>query len=282
MYHAKRSGRNQFHFFSARQSVVAQRQLHIEKRLVNALEQGQLSLVYQPLVDYGRRAVYGMEALLRWYDPAVGDIDPAAFLPVAEETDLILPIGEWVLLHAMRQNRLWQEAGKPLLPVSINLSPRQFRHRNLVGSLRAILAETGQPARLLELEITEAALAHDVEAARTRIEEIAALGVRLTIDNFGTGAANLVALRRLPISRLKIDRRFVGALPADRDAQAVVAASIGLARGLELDIAAAGVETVAQRDALLALGCQRFQGHLFARPQPGMNEAALFAPTGME
>ena len=282
MYNAKRSGRNQFHFFSARQSAAAQRQMHIEKRLVTALEQGQLSLVYQPLVDYGKRAVYGMEALLRWHDPAVGDIDPAAFLPVAEETDLILPIGEWVLLNAMRQNRLWQEAGKPLLPVSINLSPRQFRHRNLVGSLRAILAETGQPARLLELEITEAALAHDVEAARTRIEEIAALGVRLTIDNFGTGVANLVALRRLPISRLKIDRRFVGALPADRDAQAVVAASIGLARGLELAIAAAGVETVAQRDALLALGCQRFQGHLFARPQPGMNEAALFAPTGME
>jgi diguanylate cyclase (GGDEF)-like protein/PAS domain S-box-containing protein len=276
MYHAKRGGRNQFHFFSARLSVAARRQLHIEQRLLAALEQGQLSLVYQPVVDLGKRAVSGLEALLRWHDPIAGeDIPPAEFIPVAEESELILPIGEWVLLHAMRQNRLWQEAGGPLLPITVNLSSRQFRHKGLIGSLRAILAETGQPARLLELEIPEAALTHDADAARGRLEEFAALGVRLSIDNFGTGHSSLAALRHFPIGRLKIDRSCI-------HDPAIAAAAIGMARGLGLGIVAAGVETVTQRDSLRALGCQHFQGHLFARPQLATNTAMLFAPAGME
>jgi diguanylate cyclase (GGDEF)-like protein/PAS domain S-box-containing protein len=282
MYHAKRNGRNQFHFFSARLSAAARREFHIEHRLVTALEKGQFSLVYQPLVDYGLRTVCGMETLLRWHDPDEGDIPPTEFIPVAEECDLIQPIGEWVLLNAMRQNRLWQEAGRPLLPISVNLSPRQFRHKNLVGSIRAILAETGQPARLLELEITETTLAHDIDAARARLEELAALGVRLSIDDFGTGYSNLIALKRFPVDKLKIDRGFVRDLCTDPEDAAIAAAIVGLARGLGLDILAEGVETTAQRDALLALGCRRFQGYLFAKPQPAANAALLFAPAGME
>jgi diguanylate cyclase (GGDEF)-like protein/PAS domain S-box-containing protein len=282
MYHAKRSGRNQCHFFSARLSVAAQRQFHIEHRLINALEKGQLSLVYQPLIDFGTRAVCGMEALLRWHDPEEGEIAPSEFMPVAEETELILPIGEWALLHALRQNRLWQEVGRPFMPISVNLSPRQFRHKNLVDSIRRILAETGQPARLLELEITEATLAHDVDAARTRLADLAALGVRLAIDDFGIGYSNLIALKRFPVNKLKIDQSFVRDLCTDPEDAAITAAIVGLANGLGLDLLAEGVETTAQRDALLALGCRRFQGYLFARPQPAVNETLLFTPSGME
>jgi diguanylate cyclase (GGDEF)-like protein/PAS domain S-box-containing protein len=281
MYHAKHAGRNQFHFFSARMSAAAQRQFHIEHRLVAALEKGQLSLVFQPQVDLAARAVCGMEALVRWRDPDEGDISPAEFIPIAEETDLIQPIGEWVLLNAMRQNRRWQEAGRPALPIAVNLSPRQFRHKDLVAGVRAILAETGQPAQLLELELTETALAHDTDEACARLEELAAMGVRLSIDDFGTGYSSLVSLKRFPVGKLKIDRSFVRDLCVDRNDAAIVAATIGLARGLELDIIAEGVETECQRDALLALGCQRFQGYLFARPQPAENEAGIFTPEGL-
>ncbi|MCX8018522.1 MAG: EAL domain-containing protein, partial [Rhodocyclaceae bacterium] len=186
-----------------------------------------------------------------------------------------------VLLSALRQNRLWQEAGRPLLPVAVNLSPRQFRHRHLVDSIRAILAETGQPARLLELEITESTLAHDLDAARERLAELAALGVRLAIDDFGTGYSNLMALKRFPVDKLKIDRSFVRDLCDDPEDAAIVAAIVGLARGLGLDLLAEGVETAAQRDALVALGCKRFQGYLFSRPQPPQHAEAIFSPAGV-
>lgn len=282
MYHAKRGGRNQFHFCSARMSAAAQRQFQIEHRLVAALEKGQLSLVFQPQIDHDRCAVSGMEALVRWHDPEEGEIPPAEFIPIAEESDLIQPVGAWVLRQALRQNRLWQEAGRPVFPISVNLSPRQFRHKNLIADIRSILAETGQPARLLELELTETALAHDADEACARLEEIAAMGVRLAIDDFGTGYSSLVALKRFPVGKLKIDRGFVRDLCVDRNDAAIVAATIGLARGLELDLVAEGVETVAQRDALLALGCRHFQGFLFARPQAAEHEAALFAPAGLD
>ena len=281
MYHAKRSGRNQFHFFSARPSVTTQRLSLIEHRLVSALEKGQLALAYQPLIDYGARAVCGMEALLRWHDPEAGDIAPAEFIPIAEVTDLILPIGEWVLLHALRQNRRWQESGRPLMPISVNLSTRQFYHKSLLSSIRALLAETGQPARLLELEITETTLAHDADAARVRLAELASLGVRMAIDNFGLGYSNLLALKRFPVNKLKIDQSFVRDVSTDPEAAAISAAIVGLARGLGIDLLAEGVETLAQRDTLLALGCRRFQGFLFARPQPAAHETLLFSPAGM-
>ncbi len=281
MYHAKRAGRDNFHFFSARMSAEAERQFRLEQRLLVAFEKKQFALAYQPQVEVvpGQPATLcGMEALLRWSDPVEGTISPAEFIPLAEETGLILPIGEWVLRNALRQNRRWQEAGRPALPVAVNLSPRQFRQKGLAETVRAILAETGQPAHLLELEITETALAYDADEARARLEELAAMGVRLAIDDFGTGYSSLGYLKRFPVGGLKIDRSFVADLTRAPEDAAIVAAIVGLARGLDIEVVTEGVETAAQLAVLQALGCRRFQGFLFARPLPADQEEALFAP----
>jgi diguanylate cyclase (GGDEF)-like protein/PAS domain S-box-containing protein len=281
MYHAKRAGRDNFHFFSARMSAEAERQFRLEQRLLVALEKGQFSLAFQPqaeLVPGQAGTLCGMEALVRWHDPVEGEVPPAEFIPLAEETGLILPIGEWVLRNALAQNRRWQEAGRPSLPVAVNLSPRQFRHKGLAATVRAILAETGQPAHLLELEITETALAYDADEARERLEELAAMGVRLAIDDFGTGYSSLGYLKRFPVSRLKIDRSFVADLTRAPEDAAIIAAIVGLARGLDIDLLTEGVETPAQLAALQALGCRHFQGFLFAQPLAPDQEDALFAP----
>jgi diguanylate cyclase (GGDEF)-like protein/PAS domain S-box-containing protein len=278
MYHAKAAGRNNFQFFARKMNEQATHFFKLESRLRHAIESGALLLHYQPLIDWPRRAVCGMEALVRWKDGEGGLIAPADFIPIAEETGLIVPVGEWVLAAALRQNRLWQQHGRPLLPVSVNLSPRQFRQKDLVDSLRRILADTGQPARLLELEITESTLMHDIEETQARLQEIAAMGVRLVIDDFGTGYSSLAYLKRFPVHKLKVDQSFVRDLTHDPEDAAIVTAIIGLARSLALDILAEGVETRPQLDALLALGCEKFQGHLFARAQPPINADEIFRP----
>jgi diguanylate cyclase (GGDEF)-like protein len=278
MYHAKAAGRNNFQFFARKMNEQATHFFKLESRLRHAIESGALLLHYQPLIDWPRRTVCGMEALVRWKDGEGGLIAPADFIPIAEETGLIVPVGEWVLAAALRQNRLWQQHGRPLLPVSVNLSPRQFRQKDLVDSLRRILADTGQPARLLELEITESTLMHDIEETQARLQEIAAMGVRLVIDDFGTGYSSLAYLKRFPVHKLKVDQSFVRDLTHDPEDAAIVTAIIGLARSLALDILAEGVETRPQLDALLALGCEKFQGHLFARAQPPINADEIFRP----
>jgi EAL domain-containing protein (putative c-di-GMP-specific phosphodiesterase class I) len=179
--------------------------------------------------------------------------------------------------RGLRQNRLWQQQGRPLLPISVNLSPRQFREKDLVASLRRILNDTGQPARLLELEITESTLMHDIEETRARMEEIAAMGVRLAIDDFGTGYSSLSYLKRFPVHKLKIDQSFIRDLTVDRDDAAIVNAIVGLAGSLGLDILAEGVENRAQLDALLALGCEQFQGNYFAPPLPPIGADEIFS-----
>jgi EAL domain-containing protein (putative c-di-GMP-specific phosphodiesterase class I) len=226
-----------------------------------------------------------MEALVRWNDPEHGLVSPGEFIPIAEETGLIMPIGEWVLFEAMRQNRAWQQAGRPLLPVSVNLSPRQFRQKDLIDNLRRILADTGQPARLLELEITESTLMHDIAETQAKLQEIAAMGVRLAIDDFGTGYSSLSYLKRFPVHKLKIDQSFVRDLKFDPEDAAIVKAIIGLAGSLGLDTLAEGVETREQLDVLLGLGCERFQGYLFSRPLPPESADGIFRPlldTGAE
>jgi len=250
----------------------------LENKLRQAIEKGELLLHYQPLIDWPRRAVCGMEALVRWNDPEHGMITPHEFIPIAEETGLIVPIGEWVLAQALRQNLAWQQEGRPLLPVSVNLSPRQFGQKDLVETLRRILADTGQPARLLELEITESTLMHDIDETRAKLEEIAAMGVRLAIDDFGTGYSSLSYLKRFPVHKLKIDQSFVRDLTVDPEDAAIVTAIIGLARSLGLDILAEGVETREQLDVLLGLGCEKFQGYLFARPLPSVDAEGIFRP----
>jgi diguanylate cyclase (GGDEF)-like protein/PAS domain S-box-containing protein len=278
MYHAKAAGRNNFQFFARAMHEQAAHFFTLENRLRQAIEKGELVLHYQPLIDWPRRVVCGMEALVRWSDPEHGLVAPGEFIPIAEETGLIVPIGEWVLAEALRQNRAWQQAGRPLLPVSVNLSPRQFGQKDLVDTLRRILADTGQPARLLELEITESTLMHDIDETQAKLQEIAAMGVRLAIDDFGTGYSSLSYLKRFPVQKLKIDQSFVRDLTFDPDDAAIVTAIIGLAKSLGLNLLAEGVEVREQLDVLLGLGCEQFQGYLFSRPLPPTGADGIFRP----
>ncbi|MBI4997571.1 MAG: EAL domain-containing protein [Rhodocyclales bacterium] len=276
MYHAKARGRNNFQFFAPRMNEEATRFFRLEHQLRHALDFGELLLHYQPQLRITETAVCGFEALVRWQHPDAGLTPPAEFIPVAEETGLILPLGEWVLGEALRQNCCWQEAGYPQLPVSVNLSPRQFRQKGLVDTVKRMLADTRQPARLLELEITETSLMHDVDEALDTLRELSSMGVRLAIDDFGIGYSSLSHLKRFPVHRLKIDRSFVSDLGVDWDDAAIVSAIVSLARALNLETLAEGVETSAQVQALLSYGCTRFQGNYFSVPLPASEADLLF------
>jgi predicted signal transduction protein with EAL and GGDEF domain len=276
MYHAKASGRNNFQFFAPRMNEEATRFFRLEHQLRHALDAGELLLHYQPQLRISETAVCGFEALVRWQHPESGLMLPAEFVPVAEETGLILPLGEWVLGEALRQNRRWQEAGYPQLPMSVNLSPRQFRQKGLVDTVRRMLTDTRQPARLLELEITETSLMYDVDDALDTLRELSSMGVRLAIDDFGIGYSSLNYLKRFPVHRLKIDRSFVSDLGADLSDAAIVSAIVSLARALDMETLAEGVETRAQVQALLSYGCTRFQGNYFSVPLPASEADLLF------
>jgi diguanylate cyclase (GGDEF)-like protein/PAS domain S-box-containing protein len=278
MYHAKARGRNTFQFFAPRMNEEATHFFHLEQQLRHALDANELLLHFQPQVDIQLRVTCGMEALVRWLHPDQGMMSPADFIPIAEETGLILPLGEWVLAEALRQNRCWQEAGYPLLPVAVNLSPRQFRQKGLVDSVRRLLAETGQPARLLELEITESSLMQDVDEALEKLRELSAMGVQLVIDDFGTGYSSLNHLKRFPVHKLKIDQSFVRDLGIDWDDGAIVSVIVGLAQALNLEVVAEGVETAVQLDMLRNYGCDVFQGYYFSRPLAADQAPLLFRP----
>jgi len=278
MYHAKAAGRNTFRLFAAEMNERASRFFEMEQRLHQAIKTGQLVLHYQPLVDWKRGAICGMEALVRWNDPARGMIMPDEFIPVAEETGLIVPLGEWVLAEALRQNRSWQQTGRPLVPISVNLSPRQFRQLGLVDNVRRMLLDTGQPASFLELEITESSLMQDVLETTAILDELAALGVRITIDDFGTGYSSLSYLKRFRVHKLKIDQSFVRDVTTDADDAAIVTAVVSLAGSLGLGTIAEGVERRDQLDVLLGLGCNHFQGFLFSRPLPAISTDNIFCP----
>jgi diguanylate cyclase (GGDEF)-like protein/PAS domain S-box-containing protein len=281
MYHAKARGRNNFQFFAQRMNEEATRFFHLEQELRHALDNDELLLHYQPLVNMQEQRVCGLEALVRWMHPKHGMMSPAEFIPVAEETGIILPLGEWVLAEALHQNRRWQEAGFPVIPVSVNLSPRQFRQKGLVGMVRRLLAETGQPARLLELEITESSLMQDVDEATEKLRELSAMGVNLVIDDFGTGYSSLNHLKRFPVHKLKIDQSFVRDLGIDWDDGAIVSVIVGLARALNLETVAEGVETTDQLALLRNYGCHCFQGYYFSRPVAADRTDQLFRPVAL-
>ncbi len=266
---AKRDRGNGYTFFEAAMSTATMERVELENDLRRALERDELRLHYQPLIDLASDRIVGLEALVRWQHPTRGLVPPLSFIPLAEETGLIIPLGRWVLETACRQAREWTAAlpGSQLV-MSVNLSARQFTQPDLVEEVAAILEETGLPSHLLELEITETVLMDQTEAGTRALRALRALGVKLVLDDFGTGYSSLAYLKHLPLDTIKIDRSFVNGLEDDDANLPIVKAVISLAHGLGIGVVAEGIETAAQLARLKSLDCDRGQGFFFARPMP--------------
>ncbi|MDO8250630.1 MAG: EAL domain-containing protein [Rhodoferax sp.] len=268
MHRAKQAGRNAYRFFTPEMQTQSSRTLQLENGLRRALELQQLHLVYQPQVSLHDDRVIGMEALLRWQHPALGTVSPAEFIPIAEDSGLILPIGEWVLRTATRQMRVWLDAGLPVQQMAVNLSAVQFRQESLLDLVKQVLAETGLPPHYLELELTEGVAMNDPLGAMAVMNNLHQLGVRMSIDDFGTGYSSLNYLKRFSVYKLKIDQSFVRDITDDSDDKAIVVAIIALARSLGFQTIAEGVETQGQLAFLREQGCDEVQGYFFSEPLP--------------
>jgi len=275
MYRAKHDGRNNFRFFTGEMQAQSVRALQLENALRRALEREQLSLHYQPQVCLRTGRVIGAEALLRWQHPELGHVSPAEFIPVAETSGLILPIGEWVLRSAALQLKAWMEAGMAPITISVNLSSVQFRHADLPALVSRILDEARLPPNLLELELTEGVAMVDPLGAIAVMNDLHDRGVRMSIDDFGTGYSSLSYLKKFRIYKLKIDQSFVRDITDDPEDKAIVSAIIGMAASLGLQTIAEGVETAGQLDHLRAMGCDEVQGFHFSRPVPADAFAAF-------
>jgi diguanylate cyclase (GGDEF)-like protein len=266
MYRAKEEGRNRYNLFTADINARAVNRMAIESALRHALERQEFHLCYQPKVCVQTGLVLGAEALIRWDNPQRGLVSPVEFIPVAEDTGLIVPIGEWVLRRACADMRKWHAAGFEHVSVAVNLSARQFRHGELVSAVAKILADTGISPRQLELEITESLLMDDTEASQLALRALKALGTSIYLDDFGTGYSSLAYLKKFPLDGLKIDRSFINDLPGDTDGEAITSAILALSKALRLGVVAEGVETREQLNFLRDAGCQVVQGYLFSRP----------------
>ncbi len=266
MYRAKEQGKNNFQFYTTELNEKAVARMTMEKHLRRALERNEFLLHYQPQVDLADGRIIGAEALLRWRSPELGYILPEKFIPLAEDTGLIVPIGEWVLRAACTQNKLWQTSGRPPLVMAVNLSPRHFRRVRLVETVEGILRETGLDPRFLDLEVIESLLLHDVDNVMLILNNLKELGVQLTMDDFGTGYSSLGYLKRFPFDKIKIDRSFVSDVTGDPDSAAIVGTIINLARNLDLRVIAEGVETGGQLEFLMSRGCDEIQGFYFSYP----------------
>jgi diguanylate cyclase (GGDEF)-like protein len=277
MYRAKELGRNNIQVFTEEMAARAHEKLQSQEELREALAREEFLLHFQPQMSLETGRIFAAEALLRWQHPVRGIISPAAFIPLAEETGLIVPIGDWVLRTACRQLKAWQDAGLPPLIVSVNVSARQFRERNWAARVAAVLEETCLEARYLELELTESLIMQDVPGAIATMHALEAIGVHLAIDDFGTGYSSLSALKRFPVRRLKIDRSFVTDIPHDADDMAITSAIISLAQKLGLRVIAEGVETEAQVEFLQKSGCDEIQGYFFSQPLPGEDFEVLLS-----
>jgi len=274
MYHAKVSGRANYQFFTEQMNQVASRRIALEQDLRRALAKGELVVHYQPVVALQGGAVLAHEALVRWQHPARGLVQPADFLQLAEDTGLIIGIGEWVLRETCRwATFIGAEHG---VQVSVNLSLRQFNDPRLIDLVRRVLAESGLPPRLLMFEVAETAAMHQADVAASTLTKLKELGVALAIDDFGTGYSNLASLRRFPVDALKIDRSIVADLPADEHAKALAGGIVGLAHALSLKVIAEGVESEAQRDFLAALGCDAAQGYFIGKPVDADSASAAY------
>jgi diguanylate cyclase (GGDEF)-like protein/PAS domain S-box-containing protein len=265
MYRAKDNGRDNFQFFTRELNALMIEQLELETHLRRALERNQFVLRYQPRVNLATGQIVGAEALLRWRMPQRGTVAPMRFIGLAEETGLIVPIGKWVLQTACAQNKAWQDAGVPPIVVSVNVSPRQFRHESLVQTVAEVLRSTGLEPRYLELELTESMVMHDPPRLVAMLDELKELGVKIAVDDFGTGYSSLSYLKRFPVDRLKVDRSFVENMTTEADDATIVRTIIALGHNLGLKVVAEGVETAQQARALRAYQCDEAQGFLFAR-----------------
>ena len=275
MYHAKESGRNNFQFFKAEMNLKAVERQSLESSLRCALEREEFLLHYQPKVNLDTGEITGVEALIRWQQPDRGLLQPAQFVPIAEDCGLIVQIGRWVLREACRQARAWQKAGLPLLPIAVNVSAVEFRDEGFVGGVRAILSETGMEARYLELELTEGVLMEHAESTAAVLQELKTMGVHLAVDDFGTGYSSLSYLQQFPIDVLKIDQSFVHRITGDPDDSQIVSAIISMGKSLKHLVVAEGIETQEQSAFLQAQHCAEGQGYLFSRPLAAAQFARL-------
>jgi EAL domain-containing protein (putative c-di-GMP-specific phosphodiesterase class I) len=239
--------------------------LKLEQHLQYALERGEFRVLYQPKVDAQTGEIRGVEALLRWWNHELGTITPAQFIPVAEDTGLIVAIGKWVLHQACEQAVAWIRSGLPRITMSVNLSPRQFSDATLLDDISEILEQTHMPPELLELEITESMLASNIDRAIEIACELRNLGIRLAIDDFGTGYSSMLQLKRFPLDTLKIDRSFVRDLPESKQDMAIVEAIIAMSKTLGVTVVAEGVESESQRDYLTARACDQLQGFFYGK-----------------
>ncbi|MDH5534154.1 MAG: EAL domain-containing protein, partial [Betaproteobacteria bacterium] len=268
MYHAKESGRNNYQFFTDAMNAAAQQRLQLESDLRRALEREEFVLHYQPQIELATGEIVGVEALIRWRHPQRGIIAPGEFIPAAEESGLIDPIGDWVLRVACAQVGEWQRQGYPRLQVAVNFSARQFRRESLMKSVEQALEQAQLAAESLEVEITESLLIQYADKTINKVTEMSKLGIQLSIDDFGTGYSSLSYLKRFPINTLKIDQSFVRDITTDEDDAAIVTAVVAIAHSLRLVVVAEGVETPEQLAFLKRLDCDRAQGYLFSRPLP--------------
>jgi diguanylate cyclase (GGDEF)-like protein len=280
MYAVKGDGKNDFQFFSSDVKSQSVERLALETNLRHALELGQFSLAYQPKLDAATRRFTGVEALLRWNHPELGSVPPLTFIPLAEETGLIVSIGRWVLKTACAQNMQWMREGLPELSMAVNLSPRQFLDSNLLTDIDACLKESRMPARLLQLEVTESMVMQNVDRAIRVLDAIQSRGVRLAIDDFGTGYSSMSLMKQFPIDTIKIDRSFVRELEANDEDRAIANAIISMGKALGLTVVAEGVETRGQDEFLSASLCDELQGYLFSKPVPAeaINRIFLDSP----
>jgi diguanylate cyclase (GGDEF)-like protein/PAS domain S-box-containing protein len=275
MYHAKEMGRNNFQFFKTAMNLRAVERQSLESSLRLALERDEFLLHYQPKVDLNTGEITGVEALIRWLQPDRGLVPPAQFIPVAEDSGLILPIGHWVLREACRQAREWQDAGLPFKRISVNVSAAEFRHEDFVEGVRTTLLDSGLAARHLDLELTEGVLMEDAESTASVLQELKTMGVQLAVDDFGTGYSSLSYLRRFPIDVLKIDQSFVREISNDPNDSAIVSAIIDMGKNLKQRVIAEGIETKDQLAFLQTRHCAEGQGYLFSRPLAAAQLACL-------
>ncbi len=266
MYRAKSDGKSCYRFYSDGMSQSGADRLRLESRLRRAAERGELYLNYQPQVDINTGRIYGAEALMRWYDPGYGLISPKEFIPIAEESGLIMPIGEWLLRTACLQIKTWQNNGFNDVKLAVNISLRQFMQKEFAHTVDRILKEAGLDADYLELELTESIIMDNAETVIKILNELKQIGVRLAIDDFGTGYSSLIYLKHMPIDIIKIDQSFVRDMTVDNDDAAICDAIIKLAKSLDLEVIAEGVETMEQLELLSRLGCKNIQGYVFSKP----------------